>query len=479
MGIKIIGLGPGDKSQISYGAIEALKSGNKIYLRTENHPVVNDLDICYESFDILYEGADKFENVYGEIAKKIVEIGKDEDIVYAVPGHPRVAETSVTYIENLSKEEGVSVEVVASMSFVDAMYAFLGFDPSEGFRLLDSFSIRKKDLDTDVNIIITQVYDRFIASNIKIELMNYYADDQDVWIVRAAGVKGMEFKDKIKLYELDRQEMEFDHLTSIFIPKGGEKNFKDIMDLVEVTRVLRGDNGCEWDKKQTHKTLTKYLIEECYELIDAIENDDIDGIVEELGDLQYHIVLHSQIGYDTGYFDYDEVCNSSVEKMVSRHPHVFGDEEYEEGRWNINKMNEKGETKVSEGMRRIPNHLPALMKAIKVQNKASDAGFDWKEIDSVFEKVREEYEEFIEEYNRCDHEKMTEEFGDLIFSIVKLGRFLNIDPEHALCMTINKFVNRFEFVEDSLINNGLKIDETNLETLEKLWEESKKRIKNT
>src|SRR3712207_3480093 len=183
MGIKIVGLGAGDISPISYSAVEELKSGKKIYLRTEKHPVVEVLGIDYESFDSYYEDGYKFEEVYDKIARSVVDTGKKEDIVYAVPGHPRVAETSVGMVESYAKKEGVDVEVIASMSFIDAMYNYLEFDPSEGFRLLDAFSVKRRDLSVDSNIIITQVYDRYIASNIKLVLMEYYQDKQPVWIV--------------------------------------------------------------------------------------------------------------------------------------------------------------------------------------------------------------------------------------------------------------------------------------------------------
>lgn len=481
MSITILGLGAGDMSQISYQAIKELNSGKKIFLRTSEHPIVKKLDITYESFDFLYEDGSNFEEVYDKIAKKIISVGKNEDIIYAVPGHPRVAETSVSHIEKYAENDKINIKFVASMSFIDAMYTYLGFDPSNGFRLIDSFCIRKKDLDTNVNIIITQVYDRFIASNVKLSLMNYYSDEQEVWLVRAAGIEQLEYKEKIKLYELDRTDILFDHLTSIFIPKGGEKKYKDIYDLIDITKTLRGDNGCNWDKEQTHKSLTKYLIEESYELIDAINNDDIEGIIEELGDLMYHIVLHSQIGLDDGYFDFDEVCNSSVEKMISRHPHVFGEEkiDYIENQWDINKMKEKGENKVSESMRREPKYLPALMKAIKIQSKAANVGFDWNNIDDVFSKVNEEYNEFIYEYKNDNHESMKEEYGDLLFSIVKLGKFLNIDPENSLNKTTEKFINRFEYVEDSLIEKKINFDKSNIETMINLWNESKKYIKNS
>lgn len=349
MGITIVGLGAGDISQISFGAVEALKSGKKIFLRTDKHPVIEKLDIDYESFDSEYDSNDNFEAVYESISRKIVEIGKSEDIVYAVPGHPRVAESTVKIIEEYCKEEGINLEVIPSMSFVDAMFSYLGFDPSDGFRLLDSFSIKRKDLDINSNIIITQVYDRYIASNVKLELSEYYDDEQEVWIVRSAGIKDLEFKIKCELWEIDRVENEFDHLTSLYIPKTDKKKFKDFDDLIELVRTLRSEDGCPWDREQTHKSLTPYIVEEANEVVDAIEKDDLDGLIEELGDVLYNVVLHSQIGLESGYFDIYEVCDGIVEKMIFRHPHVFSNNcnfnDYKEINWEIIKKIEKSERK--------------------------------------------------------------------------------------------------------------------------------------
>ncbi len=477
MSITIVGLGAGDISQISFGAYNELKSGKKIYLRTEKHPIIEFLNIKYTSYDHFYDQGDSFENVYEAISNEVVREGISEDIIYAVPGHPRVAESTVSLIEKYAKIQGVGVSVIPSMSFIDAMYSYLGFDPSEGFRLLDAFDIQRKNLDSNANIIITQVYDRFIASNTKISLMEYYDDDTEIWIVNSAGIKGKERKNKIKLCDLDMESNLFDHITSVFIPKSSNKKFKDIFDLIEITKTLRGDDGCPWDKKQTHESLTRYLIEECYEVIDSIERDDFDLLVEELGDVLYNIVLHCQIGIEEGYFDFDEVCNSISEKMVNRHPHVFGDIEYEKDsadkRWESQKMIEKDETTVFESMSKIPKGLPSLIKAEKIQAKAAKVGFDWDDISCVFDKVKEEYNEFLFEYKVGDFEKTLEEFGDLLFALVNLARFLEIDSEKALNLANTKFLKRFMHVENKVIESGKCFDEVGLDVMESYWQEAK------
>lgn len=301
--ITIVGLGAGDITQISFSAVEKLKSKLPIYMRTSKHPVIEKLNVEFESFDSYYEKYEKFEDVYYKIAKKIVDMGEKQDIIYAVPGHPRVAESTVAIIEDMAKEKGVELEVIASMSFIDAMYNYLAFDPSEGFRLLDAFRIRKRDLDCDSNIIITQVYDRFIASNTKIKLMEYYDDEQEIYIVRSAGIKDLEYKKKIELWDLDRAENEFDHLTSLFIPKSGKKKFNSIIDLEE--KVFNENI----DEIKSYEELVNKMEEIVLELKSSIKEDDIETMIEMLGELVLQILECSKCGFEEGYFDFDEICD--------------------------------------------------------------------------------------------------------------------------------------------------------------------------
>ncbi|RDY26645.1 nucleoside triphosphate pyrophosphohydrolase [Romboutsia weinsteinii] len=478
--ISIIGLGPGDYSLISQGALEALKSSSRIYLRTEKHPTVDKLKeiIEYTSFDYFYEKEDNFENVYNEISKFIIETSKDGDLVYAVPGHPRVAEKSVSIIEAMANEKGIEVETIASMSFVDAMFNYLAIDPANGFKLVDAFEIENAYIDTNTSMIITQIYDHFIASNIKLQLMEYYDFDQEVCIVNGAGVKNLESKTYVKLFELDRIENEFNYLTSLYIPKSYKKMYNTLHDLEKIMDTLRGPDGCDWDKKQTHQSLKKYVIEEAYELYDAIDNEDIDEMIEELGDVLLQVVFHAQVGNSEGFFDMKEVINTICKKLIHRHPHVFNNVELdmnEFGRtWEELKKEEKGESTTTEGLKRIPKALPALIKAEKVQHKAALVGFDWDDIKDVFKKIDEEYQELLDECEVGNIKYIKEELGDLLFSIVNLSRFLKIDPTEALNGTTNKFIKRFEFIEQSALNLNKDLEDMTLEEMDELWNKAKK-----
>lgn len=478
--ISIVGLGPGDYSLISKGALDILESSSRVYLRTEKHPIVEKLKekIKYTNLDYFYEGEDNFEEVYKSIANFIIDQSKAGDLVYAVPGHPRVAERTVSLIESLANKNNIEIEIVASMSFVDAMFNYLGVDPANGFRLLDAFEIENAYIDTNTSMVITQIYDRFIASNVKLKLMEYYDYDQEVCIVNGAGIKGLESKKYVQLCELDRNENFFDYLSSLYIPKSSKKGYNTVHDVEIIVNTLRSPSGCDWDKKQTHQSLKNAVIEEAYELCNAIDNDDIDEMIEELGDLLLQIVFHCQIGKEDGYFDLREVASGICKKLVYRHPHVFKGEELDmnkfEQTWEELKRKEKGETTITDGLKRIPIHLPALMKATKVQKKAALVGFDWDNISDVFKKVEEEYKELLDEYKAGNIKYIKEELGDLLFSIVNLARFLDTDPVEALNSTTQKFIKRFEFIEQAALSGNRQLKDMTLEEMDELWNKAKK-----
>ncbi|KEI94473.1 nucleotide pyrophosphohydrolase [Clostridium botulinum A2B7 92] len=478
--INIIGLGPGSKESITLGTIDSLKTVDKVFLRTEKHPTVeyiNKLGITYETFDGEYEVGESFDDVYSSIAKSLIEASKNySDIIYAVPGHPLVAEKSVDILIKLCRQNDIKFKILPAVSFVDALMESLLLDPVEGLKIIDAFDIKKQVMDKRIGTIITQVYDKFIASEVKLNLMNYYKDDTEIFFVRAAGIEGLEEIRKIPLYELDRQH-NIDHLTSVYIPKVPNNNY-DFMDLLDIMDKLRGEDGCPWDREQTHVSLKKYLIEESYEVIEAIDNKDVDMIIEELGDVLLQVVFHSQIGKEDGFFEIKDVIQSICDKMINRHPHVFSDLEINSSsevleNWDKIKSKEQGTETYTDSIRHIAKTLPALMRADKVQKKAARVGFDWDNIEDAMKKIIEEYKEIEDVYKSKNKVKILEEIGDLLFSVVNVARFLDIDPENALNYSIDKFINRFQYIEDEVISMGKKLDNMSLEEMDELWKEAK------
>ena len=252
---------------------------------------------------------------------------------------------------------------------------------------------------------------------------------------------------------------------------------KPFDELVGIMRRLRGPGGCPWDREQDHKSIRPYLVEETYEVIEAIDEENSDKIKEELGDLLLQIVFHAQMAEEKNRFTIDDVITHIVEKIKKRHPHIFQSTTVKDSQevlrnWEQIKMTE-GRTSVLDG---VPRELPALLKAARIQEKAARVGFDWDKIDGVFAKVEEELAEFREAYKEKDKARIEEELGDMFFALVNLSRFLDTNPEDALRGTINKFIKRFQHIERELEARGLKPTQVTLEEMDRIWEEAKERM---
>lgn len=480
--IKIVGLGPGSSDALTLGTINALKNSSCIKLRTEKHPTVEyirEIGIEFDTYDFAYEKFNSFDEVYDFISDEIIreyEALENKELIYAVPGHPLVAEKSVELLINKCKARNIQSELVTAVSFVDAMLEVLNIDPINGLAIIDAFDIKNQIIDKNKNIIITQVYNKLIASEVKLHLLDVYGDDVNVTFVRAAGVKGEEIVREIPLYELDRVE-EIDYLTSIFI--SSQKNTYDSIEyLVNIMELLRSPEGCPWDREQTHQSIKRCVVEEAYELVEAIENDDDDGIIEELGDLLFQVIFHAQMAREDGYFNLRDIIKTICTKMITRHPHVFSDVKVKNSdevlsNWDEIKKKEKSIETVTEEMQRVAKGLPALIRAEKIQKKAQKVGFEWDNVDDAFKKVFEEYNEVKDVYKSKNTLRILDEIGDLLFAIVNVSRFLNIDSEDALNSTCNKFISRFEHIEKSAKSLGKTLDDMTLEEMDALWNEAK------
>ncbi len=258
-----------------------------------------------------------------------------------------------------------------------------------------------------------------------------------------------------------------------------KNEFEGFEGLLEIMKRLRSPDGCPWDREQDMKTLKPYIIEEAYEVLEAIDDDNMVEIKEELGDLLLQVVFLSELASESNDFDINDVISGISEKLLRRHPHVFGDEKSDTAEevvknWASIKIDEKkakGKKTVLDG---VPAHMPALLRAHRLTEKASRVGFDWTHIDDIFKKLDEEIGEFEEAVATKDVSKMEDELGDVIFSLVNISRFLEINPEESLKKTIRKFVSRFSFIEESLDMKGIDIREANLDEMEKLWNDAKR-----
>ncbi|MBO8159768.1 nucleoside triphosphate pyrophosphohydrolase [Thermosyntropha sp.] len=251
------------------------------------------------------------------------------------------------------------------------------------------------------------------------------------------------------------------------------RNGEAIEELIEVMERLLGENGCPWDKEQTHQSLMRYLLEETYEVMEAVKENDMNKLEEELGDLLLQVVFHAALAEKEGYFDFADVANRIKEKMIFRHPHVFGEINLETADDVVNVWEgfkkKEGKKYILEG---IPTMLPALLRAYKVQEKAARVGFDWPDVEGALEKFKEEIDELK---HADDEESLKEEMGDILFALVNIARMKGINPEEALQVTNDKFVRRFNYVEEQVKESGRDFTSFTLEELDYFWEKAKKR----
>ena len=253
----------------------------------------------------------------------------------------------------------------------------------------------------------------------------------------------------------------------------------DFEDLVSIIRLLRSEDGCPWDREQTHESIKKNLIEETYEVIEAINKKDDDLLLEELGDLMMQVVFHSEMAAEKGKFDIHDVSDAVCKKLVLRHPHVFGDVEVNDvedvlSNWDSIKRKTKGHKTTVSAMDSVPRELPALMRSTKIQKKAKEAGFDWQDITGVLEKLDEETAELKAAISSEDYTSIGEELGDLLFTLTNLSRFTGHDAEEALTESTDKFVKRYAVVEELALTEGINLKKADLSQLNRLWDIAKR-----
>ncbi len=481
-GITIVGLGPGDPQHLTREAWDVLANAPEVYLRTARHPTVAGLPptVTRQSFDDVYETTDAFAQVYETIAVRVVELGgRPEGVIYAVPGNPQVGEATVGLIRARAAAQGLAVRLVAGLSFIEPTLAALGLDALPHLQVADALELAARHhppFSPDAPALVAQLYSASLASDVKLTLMNQYPDDHPVQLVHAAGTPEVQVEAR-PLFELDRSE-HIAHLTALYLPPLPQASAFE--SLQETIAHLRAPEGCPWDREQTHQTLRANLLEEAYEVLAALDADDPAAMREEFGDLLLQIVLHAQIALEYGEFSMAEVVAGIRSKLIRRHPHVFGEAKVKGAaevlqNWEKLKAEEREETggaKAEQGaLGSVPPGLPALTLADTYQRRAARVGFDWPAIDGVRAKVQEEMAELEA---AADADAREDELGDLLFAMVNLARWLEVDPEAALRRANAKFAGRFAAVEKQAKAQGRAMAKMTLEELDGLWEAAKR-----
>lgn len=436
------------------------------------------------TFDELYDAADRFEDVYAEIVERLVAAAAEHgEVLYVVPGSPLVLERSV---RTLLTDDRVEVVVLPAMSFLDVAWSRLGVDPvEEAVRLIDGHEFVTAAAGCTGPMLVAHTHANWVLSDIKLAADDPNGDLDRTPVTLLVGL-GTEAERIVDTTWADMDHViEADHLTSLWIPELAIPVAAGYMRFHQLARTLR--EQCPWDIEQTHRSLVPHLIEETYEVVDAIHEIEPDDpstdelLIEELGDLLYQIEFHATIAEQEGRFTIADVTAGIHDKLVRRHPHVFGDQH---GRpvdvdgtdevlanWEDIKRAEKGRTSVFDG---VPSALPSLAYANKVQKKAARVGFDWPSVDGALPKIAEEADELVEAAASGDASATADELGDLLFAVVNVARHLGVDPESALREASNKFRRRFEQVEQLAAARGTDLHTAGLPALDALWDEVKR-----
>ena len=476
--IKIVGLGPGSNDAISAQTLREIDNATHRYIRTTQHPSAS-LVKDATSFDDEYEKHDKFEDVYRAIADKLIAAAQQhKNILYVVPGSPLVLEHTV---QLLLRNETIETTLIPAMSFLDVAWSALQIDPVDaGVRMIDGHRFAELAAGETGPLLVAQCHANWVMSNIKLAHESA-TGDEPVIILHHLGLDD----EKIihtTWQNLDR-EIEPDHLTSIYIPKLSQPIAGELAKLHALARTLR--EQCPWDEKQTHDSLVRYLIEETYEVVDAInaldpqdESTD-EKFIEELGDLLYQIEFHATIAEHQGRFSIADVARSIHDKLVRRHPHVFGDvhaDSAEEvvSNWDAIKQQERGAVTEKSVFDGVASSSPSLMYSAKVQKRAAEFGFDWPDSKGASDKIVEELGELSRAVEtKQDLSEIALELGDVLFSVVNLSRHLGIDAETALRSAADKFRDRFQNVVALAEQRKLDLAKCSLIQLDELWEIAK------
>ncbi len=473
--VVVVGLGPGPDGLVTAATQAAVDRIPHRYLRTARHPsagLVGDA----ASFDDVYEAADDFDAVYRTIVDRLVAAANEHgEVLYAVPGSPLVLERSVRW---LRADDRVDTQVLAAVSFLDLAYDRLGIDPVEAqLTLIDAHEFATAAAGRTGPLLVAHTHNRRVLSDVKLAVDDEPAEP--VTVLQRLGLPD-EAVFTVPWAELDRS-FEPDHLTAIYVPSLAAPVGGELVRFAEVVARLRRE--CPWDRAQTHQSLARYAIEETYELVEAIATlgDDGEGDDElegELGDVLLQVVLHSAIAEQEGRFTLADVARGITDKMVRRHPHVFGDVIVDGAgevitNWEAIKRAERADRPVAASvLDGVNGHLPALAYARELSNKAAKVGFDWDDPRATIDKVREELDEVIEAWDDPDH--VAHEIGDLLLTVVNLARHRSVDPEVAMRNAAAKFRRRFQACETLAAERGIEMKTAGIAALDELWDEVKR-----
>lgn len=486
--VTVVGLGPGPVGLVTQETIEAISSSTTRFVRTTRHPSATLVGNAV-SFDDEYERHDTFAEVYAAIAARVADAAlKNGSALYAVPGSPGVLEDGV---RRLLADDRLEVRVLSAVSFLDLAWLRLGIDPVDvGVRLVDAHRFAESAANSAGPFLVAQCHADWVLSEIKLAHESARGDER-VTVLHHLGLADERVLETT-WDDLDRLErshgLVVDHLTSLYVPKLAEPVAGEMARLHALARTLR--EQCPWDREQTHASLVRYLIEETYEVVDALNALDEDdpstdeALIEELGDLLYQIEFHTTIAEQQGRFSLADVARTTHEKLVRRHPHVFGDVQATNAgdvvtTWDEIKRAERAAKIVDDApdfFAGVSRAAPSLSLAQKLQKRAAEVGFDWPDVHGASAKLDEEIGELRVAAQSGDPAVVRMELGDVLFSVVNVARKLGLDAETALRDAADKFVARFARVQQLAAQRGMDLASCDLAQLDSLWDEAKRQL---
>lgn len=453
---------------MTLAAWQVVNAASTLYLQTKEHPSARPLleaGLSFVSMDDLYAAASDYDALNAAIADRLTSGGS---AVYAVMGGGCFSQLPA--IQEACERKGFDLVQLPGVPYYQA--AFPDAQTGQVYTANDLPPI----LDTDAPLYVSELDNPLLAGEVKLRLQRFYPDDHPVTLA-VQQPTGEYVQRTVPLYALDR-EKGFFASTVLYVPllPFEKKTSYSYEDLLTVLRRLRAPDGCPWDREQTHESLKKDMREECYELMDAIDEGSDEHIVEECGDLLMNILFHPLIGEEQGRYDERDVTTEIVRKLIYRHPHVFSTVHVSSSEevlknWDALKQKEKGQQTVTATLRSVPRSFPALLRCEKVQKKARKVGFDFDAAADAFYKIGEETEELRSAM--ASGEAVEKEMGDLLFAAMNVCRLLGLDGEETLHKATDKFINRFEQMEKSIEIEGKKLSEMTLTEMDKYWELAK------
>ncbi len=503
--IVLIGLGPGPLQGISVKASEALckaaerqrEGTGALYLRTASHPCTETLSqkgLPYHAFDAYQHGlpADTDTAVVQQLLNEADAHSADYLIAYAVPGSPIIDDSSARMLIELAQQSGHALQIAASTSFAEAALSALQLVLPDGYDVRSASSLHLHDAvdrsgqpathrpDTSRPLLLLQACSAEIVSHAKQALLRFYPPYWKAAMVPAAETEGS------KICWAELQQLEALHpapFSILYVPAlPAELRPRTFEALTGIMARLRAPDGCPWDREQTHQTLRKYLLEETAETLDALDMEDMASLCEELGDYTLQAVFHAQLAAEKDVFNIDDVLTGIVNKLIRRHPHVFGDTNAPDSQtvlknWERIKKEEKGPlSSLPSALDGVPASLSALMRAQEISKRAVKTGFDWPDMNAVLEKLEEELQELLSELNAAqpDAVRIEAELGDVFFTLVQVARHARLDAEQALRMMLVRFTRRFHAMEAFAAKQNTTLNACTPQQMDELWNRAKK-----